>query len=61
MRNPQAFQQIQEIRKTNGNPKELLNKILGNYTPEQLKSFSKYVNNIGISNEDLSKYGINIK
>lgn len=59
MKNPQAFNQFQEIRKNNGNPEELLKKITGGYTPEQIKQFSEFANNMGITNEQLKQYGIN--
>lgn len=61
MRNPQIFRQLEEIRKNNGNPEELLKQVTGNYTPEQMQQFQKFVNGFGISNEQLSKYGINSK
>lgn len=61
MRNPQIFRQLEEIRKNNGNPEELLKQVTGNYTPEQIQQFQKFVNGFGISNEQLSKYGINSK
>ena len=59
MRNPQAFQQFEELRKSNGDPKELLKKATGNYTPEQMAQFQKFVNGFGVTNEQLSKFGIN--
>ena len=61
MRNPQALKQLEEIRKSNGNPNELLNKITSNYTPEQQKQFAQFANRFGITNEQLSQYGINFK
>lgn len=61
MKNPQAFKQYEEIRKSNGDPKELLNKVMGNYTPEQIKQFSQFANTMGITNEQLNQYGINTK
>ena len=61
MRNPQALKQLEELKKSNGNPKELLSKITGNYTPEQTKQFMKFANGFGISNEQLNNFGINLK
>lgn len=55
------FNQFQEIRKSNGNPQELLQQITGGYSPEQIKQFAQFANNFGISNEQLNQYGINIK
>lgn len=61
MKNPQAFQQLEEIRKNNGNPQELLKQATNNYSPEQMQQFIKFANGFGISNEQLTKYGINSK
>lgn len=61
MKNPQAFNQLQEIRKNNGNPQELLKQTIGGYTPEQMQKFMQFANNMGISNEQLNQYGINSK
>lgn len=61
MKNPQAFKQYQEIRKSNGNPEELLKQATGNYTPEQMQKFKEFANNMGITNEQLEQYGINSK
>ena len=40
------------------NPQELLNQITNNYSPEQKAQFIKFANGYGVSNEQLSKYGI---
>ena len=61
MRNPQAFQQFQNLKKSNGNPQEMINSIVGKYTPEQKANFMKYANGFGISNEELTNYGITQK
>lgn len=61
MKNPQAFNQYQEIRKSNGNPEEILKQITNKYTPEQKQQFSKFANNMGFTNEQLEQYGINTK
>ena len=61
MRNPQVYQQYQDLKKSNGNPQEMINNIVGKYTPEQRESFMKYANGFGISNEQLTNYGINAK
>lgn len=61
MRNPQVYQQYQDLKKSNGNPQEMINNIVGKYTPEQKASFMKYANGFGISNEQLTNYGINAK
>lgn len=61
MRNPQAYQQFQNLKQNNGNPKEMINSIIEKYTPEQRANFMKYANDFGISNEQLESYGINAK
>jgi hypothetical protein len=45
----------------NGNPQELLKQTMSRYSPEQLKQFIQYANNMGISNEQLNQVGINTK
>ena len=61
MKNPQAFNQYQELRKSNGNPQELLKQATSNYTPEQMNKFMQFANNMGITNEQLNEAGINSK
>lgn len=61
MKNPQALNQIEELRKSNGNPQELLNQITGNYTPEQKQQFMKFANGFGFTEEQLKEFGINSK
>jgi hypothetical protein len=61
MRNPEAVKQFEELRKNNGNPQELLNKLTSNYTPEQMQEFKKFANGFGYTNEQLNEYGINVK
>jgi hypothetical protein len=34
---------------------------MGNYTPEQITQFTQFAKQFGISNEQLSKYGIGNK
>ena len=61
MRNPQVFQQFQNLQKNQSNPQDFLNEITSKYTPEQLQSFRQYANGFGISNEQLDKVGIKTK
>ena len=55
------FQQFEQLRKSNGNPQEMLNKIINKYTPEQIQQFKQYANGFGVTNEQLEKYGIKTK
>ena len=61
MRNPQAFQQVNQLIKNNGNPQEFFKQITGNYSPEQMKQFRQLATNFGYSEEKLNEYGINAK
>lgn len=61
MRNPQVFQQFQNLQKSQSNPQEFLNQLTNKYTPEQLNQFRQYANGFGISNEQLDKVGIKTK
>ena len=60
-RNPQMFQQFQNLMQNQNDPKELLNKMLGNYTPEQKQQFMNFAKGFGITNEQLNNFGINSK
>ena len=60
MKNPQAFRQYEEIRKSN-NPQQFLSQVTNNYTPDQLNKFRQFANNFGITNEQLQQFGINSK
>ena len=55
------MKQYEELRKSNGNPQELLNQITGNYTPEQRQAFMRFANGFGITDEQLNNFGINSK
>lgn len=57
MKNPQVFQQVQNLIKNN-NPQEVLKDITKNYTPEQREKFKKFMNGYGVSEEQLKQYGI---
>lgn len=59
--NPQAVQQIERLRQSNGSPEELLKEATGNYSPEQMNKFREFAKGFGISDEQLNQYGINVK
>jgi len=61
MRNPQAFQQINQLLKNKGNPQDFLNQITSKYTPEQMKQFKQMASNFGYNEETFKKYGIGSK
>ena len=60
-KNPQVYQKVQELIQNQNNPQEFLNEITSHYTPEQKEQFIKFANGYGVTNEQLSKYGINAK
>lgn len=55
------FQFLEQARKNNNNPQELLNEIIRKYTPEQMQQFRKYASGFGFSEEQLNKFGINVE
>lgn len=55
------FKQFQNLQKSQSNPQELINDMIGKYNPEQIKAFRQYANGFGISDEQLDKFGINAK
>ena len=61
MRNPQAFQQIQNLQRNQGNPEEFLKQIINKHSPEQINNFRKYLGGFGFSEEQLNNYGIKAK
>ena len=61
MRNPQAIKQIEELKKNNGNPNELIQQITGKYTPEQMQKFRQFANGFGFTDEQLNNFGIGSK
>jgi len=60
-RNPQMFQQFQNLQSNKNNPQEILNNMTKNYSKEQMQGFIKFANGFGITNDQLNKYGINTK
>ena len=60
-KNPQLFQQFQNLVKNQSNPNEILTQMTSKYTPEQMQNFRKFANGFGITDEQLNKYGINSK
>ena len=60
-KNPQAFQRFQNLQKNQNDPKEIINEMIGNYKPEQINKFIQYAKGFGITDEQLSQFGINAK
>lgn len=61
MKNPQAFQQVQNLIKNQSNPQEFLNQLIGNQTAEQRNNFIKFLNGYGVTQDQLDQYGIKSK
>jgi len=57
-KNPKAFQQFESFMSNKGDPQQLLRQVTQGYTPEQIKQFSQFANNFGITNAQLSEVGI---
>jgi len=55
------FQQFQSLVKSKNDPNKILTDMTKKYTPEQMQQFKQFVNGFGITDEQLSKYGINTK
>ena len=60
IKNPQMYQQINQLRQSNGNPSELLKQVIGNYTPEQMNNFINQARMMGFNDSLLNQIsGIN--
>lgn len=61
MRNPQAFQLVEQARKSNGNPQELFKQVTNGYTPEQMTALFNKAKQFGVSDEYIKQIqgGIN--
>ena len=55
------FQQFQSLIKSKNDPNKILSDMTSKYTPEQLQQFRQFANGFGVTDEQLSKYGINLK
>ena len=61
MRNPQMYQQFQNLVKSQNDPQKIINDMTKSYTPEQMKNFMSFANGFGISSEELKNFGIKVK
>ena len=55
MRNPQIFNQVEQLRKNNGNPMELLKQITGSYDDKQMENLWQRVKQFGIPDETIKQ------
>ena len=47
-RNPQAFNQVQQLMQSGQNPQVLLNNMMGQLTPQQKQQFENVANQYGL-------------
>ena len=55
-KNPQIFNQIEQLRKNNGNPMELFKQVTSNYNDEQMNNLWKNVKQFGIPDEAIQQF-----
>ena len=55
MRNPQAFQFLEQARKNNNNPTELFKQVTNGYTPEQMNTIFDKAKQFGVDNNVIEK------
>ena len=62
-KNPQMFQQVESLRKSNGNPMDLFKQVTSKFTPEQMNQFYANAKQFGIPDDVISQVqnGINTK
>lgn len=52
------FQFLEQAQKSQNNPQELINNMIGNYKPEQIQQFRNFAKGFGVTDEQLNNYGI---
>jgi hypothetical protein len=55
MKNPQAFQFIEQAQKNQSNPEEIFREITKNYKPEQMEQLFNRARQFGISDDIINK------
>ena len=55
VRNPQAFQIIQQAQKNQNNPEELFKEMTKDYKPEQMKQIFNQARMFGVSDDIINK------
>lgn len=54
-KNPQMFQQINNLRNNGGNPQDILKQMMGKASPEQMQQVLTQAKNIGVPEDILSQ------
>lgn len=55
MKNPQMYNEIEQLRQNNGNPMELLKQITSKYTPEQMEQLYTNAKRFGVPDEVINQ------
>lgn len=55
MKQPQMFQFLEQARKNNNNPMELLKQVTQNYSPEQINGLFERAKQFGVPNDVLEQ------
>ena len=55
MRNPQMFQMLEQARRSNNNPVDMLKEVTKNYSPEQFNNLFERAKQFGVSDEILEQ------
>lgn len=61
MKQPQMFQLVEQARKNNNNPMELLKQVTQNYTPEQINGLFERAKQFGVPDKVLQEAQAEIK
>lgn len=61
MKQPQMFQLVEQARKSNNNPMELLKQVTQNYTPEQINGLFERAKQFGVPDKVLQEAQAEIK
>ena len=56
MRNPQAFNQVEQLRKNNGNPMEMFKQATNGYSEEQMNNFWKNIKKFGVPDTAIKQF-----
>ena len=54
-KNPQAFRLVEEMQKSNSNPKDILDQMTKNLNKEQMESFMSYAKSYGVPDDILKQ------
>lgn len=55
MKNPQVFNQVEQLRKNNSNPMEMLKQVTGNYDNKQMEGLWQKAKQFGVPDETIQQ------